>query len=295
MAEYYPQYGTTEEKELWLTRAGTRIDALEDLPTGGGGTLTEGLEVNDNNEIVNTDDPNNRLGYALRYLHVRVSATSGGTSVVPSTVPDGDIFIGVFNSNESSAANIPGDANFIYRAFANWTTSSSLYFIPFGFNNVRFEINTPNPGSRTPITTATLIIDLEAGIGVGAQGAPGADGEDAVTPDQSIRVAPSNLSMADAYTQWDANMLDPLDWALDPDGMDFGDNTSVKALVASVRIGGNTATLANRQSYTYAWTRNGIGFTPDIDNVRTDTPFLFINVDDLVGRQDQFNCNIIST
>ena len=63
--EGFPSYGTQEEKDLWFQRFAEQHNQLATTGTGGGGgTLTSGVQVNEDNEVIDTNRPGERLGWA---------------------------------------------------------------------------------------------------------------------------------------------------------------------------------------------------------------------------------------
>ena len=278
--ESYPSYGTEEEKELWLERFGRNYNqSLDAEPQSTGTALTSGVTVNDDNEIVDTDSPDSRLGFAQRYLHLRASSDNLGNTLVDPDTYSGTLFILGFNSDTESTP--AGDANFIVlNEFTNWITSEFLYIIPFGFNNIRLERSTTQVSGRTRLETPTRTFDLEAGVGVGATGAAGSD---AIQTVLSIR----DTTGIDLTT-------DPAGWIVDGDGMFFRNNQgSSRTLVATVIIGGVEQDFAAHNTYTYSWTRNGATFAPSTSGQTLTTRYLQITAEDVEDNgADQFVCTV---
>ena len=108
---------------------------------------------------------------------------------------------------------------------------------------------------------------------------------------------PASTSVAQAVSAYDAQTLDFATFRSSTSGLQFrNDDGSDKAMVASVRVGGNDASQADHYTYTYSWTRNGLAFTPAIAGQSLTRRFLVINADDIAdGGEDVILCNISST
>lgn len=212
--------------QQWLQRVSDQHNALVQTGTGGG-TLSAGLQVNANNEVVDTNNPTERVGWFERFLHVRLTSDNAGQTLVdPTTYTGSTLFVHVFNSD--SMATPGADANYIIANQLTWSGTSQIYFVPFGLNNVRFEVADTTPTGRTRISTSTTTIDLEAGVGVGATGDPGPEGPGAIL----VLVDQSN-------------------------GNVFRNQAGMTTLRADVHIGGELQPSASHNAYDYKWTYQG--------------------------------------
>lgn len=253
------------------------------------GQLTGGTAID-----VGTDDQERPtvgdaiLGYQARYLHTRYATSAGGNTGFTNdytTITDPtSVYQGLRNVDVVSESNNPAD--YTWRELSvvsGWRPQFRL----IGGRQLDWDFSTTALDDFV-LDTGTFTIDLE-GFTAGRPGDPGVS----VTADVSVRVLPSNLGTYTAAADgWDAGTVDPLDWNYDTDGMDFGDATEVKALVVEIRANGFITSLAERRTYNYMWSRNGLEFNPQDANVQLTRPFILINVDDLDGSQDQFLCRV---
>ena len=285
---YPPTYLSpdSEEYRIWLNEFVTNHNQL--AITGSGGGAGDGnVEANVTTGRIEVDDV--FYGYLYRYLHLQFSEDANGATLITdiTTYAGSTLYVGVFNSPMTTTP--PMTANFVRSEFT-WQSGRSLYYRNTGGRTVRFEASDSDPGGGALLIGNTSSpIDLETGASVGATGSAGAD---AVLADITIRTLPETLTFDTASSGFSGGTVDPTDWNYDPDGMDFGSATVTKALVCTIRTGGQQNSLADRRTYSYSWTRNGTTFTPGISGVTTTQPFLLINVNDLEGRQDQFLCNV---
>lgn len=278
--EAYPQYGTQEEKDLWLQRFADRYNQLNTVGSGGGGTGD--VEVNDNSQVISTTT-DRVLGWSQRYLHIRVTSDAAGQVLVTPVAASGTVFVHVFNS---SSEMTPGsDANFIIdEQFTGWVTGdTNLYYTVFGLNNVRFAGQASTPMGASQITASEFRIDLEAGVGTGAQGPAGAN---AITITIEARMRPLGVNASSLIAP---NTVDPSTWDFASDGLSFRNSSgATRSLVAFVQVGGVTQSLSSHQGYTYSWTRNGEVWTPSLTGTDRMSRWIPIDANDVDGFSDQF-------
>ena len=277
--EDFPHYGTQEEKDLFIQRFVNNYNESQRTGgPGGGGTLTSGLMVNNNNEVVDTNNPTERLGYRHRRLHIRITSDANNENLVdPDEYTGSEIYVNVFNSDDETIAS--ADNNYINIRF-DWTGGNLLYIIPFGFNNARIERHTEVQVGRTGLVTPTFVFDLEEGVGVGATGPSGAP---AIVTQVTIR----DTAQIDLTT-------DPSSWPIEDDGQFFRNNMGDgKTLLATVLIGGIEQNFATHNTYTYRWTKNGQTFTPTVTGQTLTRRYLQIAATDVEdGGADQFLCTV---
>lgn len=241
--EAYPVYASEEEKDLWLQRVATSINELSSTGiTGTGGTGDGNVELDEDSGRITSRPPGATdpifLGYAYRYLHVRLSSTEDGTALIPdiSMFAGPRLYIGLFNSQSNTS--VPADANFIYSEFS-WAAGNEVSFRITGGRNILFTTGASTPTGNTQITTSTEIIDLEASI-AGTQGPMGDDGLDSI----DIRIVATGGTVFKS------------------------DVTEMKTITANVSLGGALQDNATHSTYNYDWQFNGN--TVYVDSVTRD-------------------------
>ena len=185
--ESFPHWGSEDDKILWYQRVADSFNeiAVTGVGTGGAGDV----DVDPDTGRIIAMPPGAAqpifLGYAYRYLHVRLSSSADGTNIVnPTTFTGSTIYIGTFNS---TSPTLPGaEANYVYAPF-NWGSSRQLSYRTTGGRNILFNTGIFVPDGNTEITTGTSLVDLEATN----QGADGAQGRFEVQVYQQAASAPA--------------------------------------------------------------------------------------------------------
>jgi len=128
----------------------------------------------------------------------------------------------------------------------------------------------------------------------------GASGDNAIFSQVSVRALGSTTSFSTLASQWAGGSIDYLSSSVFPQtntGINFGSDTNTKVLIADVRVGGVSSSVADRRGYSYAWTKNGASFDPAYSGMGTsdlDKPFLMVTPSDISGSSDFFQCVVTS-
>lgn len=275
--EAYPQYGSQEEKDLWLQRFASQHNILSSGGISGGGSGTGEVDVNEDNGRI-TDSNNNLLGYIHRYLHFRITSSANGELVNLNSYNGDNIFIGTFNSPSQDTPS--NTANFTYTSF-EWASGRSIYYTNLGGRTVRFSAEDSDPGGGSTVILDNIgVRDLEVGTAVGATGPSGAD---AIQVQVTIRDT-TNIDLTS----------NPISWPIDTDGQFFRNNQGGnRTLLSTVFIGGIEQSFNQHNDYSYAWTRNGLPFTPSTSGQTLSTRYLQLTATDIEdGGADQFICTV---
>ena len=206
--EGYPHYGTEDDKILWYQKMADSLNELSVTGAGAGGVGD--VDVDPDTGRILAMPPGAAepifLGYAYRYLHVRLSSSSDGTTLVnPTTFTGSTLYIGTFNSE--SPATPGAAANFVYSPF-NWGASRQLSYRTIGGRNILFNAGIVVPDGNTEISASTAIVDLE----VANQGAVGAQGRFEV---QVYQNAASQPATPTGGTFINGNLTAPMGWDTD--------------------------------------------------------------------------------
>jgi hypothetical protein len=129
----------------------------------------------------------------------------------------------------------------------------------------------------------------------------GASGDNAIFSQVSVRALGSTTSFSTLASQWAGGSIDYLSSSVFPQtntGINFGSDTNTKVLIADVRVGGVSSSVADRRGYSYTWTKNGASFDPAYSGMGTsdlDKPFLMVTPSDISGSSDFFQCVVTSS
>ena len=271
--EAYPSYGSDDDKALWLQRVATSINELATTGITGGGTGDGNVEVDADTGRITADDGNIFLGYAYRYLHLRLTSDAAGTTLVdPATFTGSLLYIGVFNSMSPGAP--PSDANFVYSSFA-WAAGFDVFYHLTTGRNLQFATGSFVPAGNNEVTGQTSIIDLEDIL----EGDAGANGQ-SIFPIYATDEMGANQQFAEADTHPFVTFFESLNAPTLPvsgqvfvraqgedaivinvsatNGTVFkSDVSSMKVLTANVSIGGDLQPDNTHASYGYDWQFNG--------------------------------------
>ena len=160
-----------------------------------------------------------------------------------------------------------------------------------------FADERPTNFAADPVTAAIDLDDITSGIeGIeGAPGPAGTDGANAVSVRIDSMRLPANVSTPQLITLYDSQSLDFSTFRVSNSGAQFRNDTGEdKALIVTVQIGGVDQDDAAHYTYEYAWSRNGLTFSPSISPQNLARRFIVITPDDVEdGGEDQFLCTAV--
>lgn len=264
-------YDSDEEYQIELDIYLTNLDSDVENMSSTMGTASTGMDDEAYPTVGGL-----RVGYQERYLHTRYGTSSTGADFTNdyTTISGLTVFQGLRNSDSPTESTNP--AEYTWReinVLAGWSPN---YRIAGG------RLVDWNFGAATP---TNYVVDNIAGaidLDNFASGATGPKGEDAIQIEVVIR-------------ETNTISTDPDTWAISDEGQFFrNDQGDTKYLVATAIIGGVRQSMASHTGYTFAWQKNGAGFTPSSGNAMSRF-VVVVPADIQNGGADQFACVVNTT